>query len=244
MAKRRTKEEEIAYFYVPDIKVTKKLSEEEANHAFRVLRLVPGTLVYITDGQGNLYSAKLDERNPKSAKIADLALVETQVLERPPLQLSMAPTKNIDRVELVVEKLTELGIEKLSLVLTERAIRRKVNLDRMHRIMVAAMKQSEKLSTVEIEVYDSMSDFVSSGNLHEGKYIGYCGEEYPKIELKECFEKGVGSTFLIGPEGDFTPEEVSVATEAGFKAVSLGRERLRVETAALYVGMLHHILND
>lgn len=235
--------EERPYFYEPDILSTLSLGEEEANHAFRVLRLKAGDEVYITDGMGHLYQATLVGSTIKEPIIEGIQLIDELRLTRPRLELAIAPTKNIERIELVLEKLTEVGLERLSLVITERTIRRKVNMERMERVMISAMKQSEKLSTVELRLFDSMRKYLES-DLYEGRFIGYCGLQDKKKNISELFQKGRDNSFLIGPEGDFTPEEVDAAMEKGFQPVSLGNERLRTETAGLYAGILHHILNS
>lgn len=245
MAKSKNdKQVELSYFYVPDILATKRLSEAEAQHALRVLRLQAGTVIHITDGKGRLYTGVLEDgRNPKSATVTDLHLVREDVAYRPYLHVAIAPTKNADRIEWTLEKLVEVGIDKVSFVITDRTIRSRVNMERMERIMVSAMKQSEKLRTVELVLVKSLNEFFDADN-SDRKYIAYCGAEYERKELKDCFTKGRSATYLIGPEGDFTPEEVRDAVRAGYQVVSLGRERLRTETAGLYVGMLHQILND
>lgn len=237
------KQVELSYFYVPDIKETKMLSESEAQHAIRVLRLQTGTLIHITDGQGRLYTGILDGNNPKSATVTDLHLVREELPYRPYLHVAIAPTKNADRIEWTLEKLVEVGVDKVSFVVTDRTIRSRVNMERMERIMVAAVKQSEKLRTVELDMVKGLDEFLKNDE-SDDKFIAYCGAEYERKELKDCFTKGRSATYLIGPEGDFTPEEVRDAVSAGYEVVSLGRERLRTETAGLYVGMLHQILND
>lgn len=233
---------DLPYFYAPDISSSLTLPQDEAKHAFRVLRLEVGENVLITDGLGNLYSAKISNNSLKGQNVTDLVLVETTPPMCPKLEVAIAPTKNIDRIEWSLEKLTEIGITRFSLVVTEHTIRRCVNMERLERIMVAAMKQSEKLRTVELNLFPSLKDYLSQIT-YEGRYIGYCADTFEKRELKETFVSGVDSSFLVGPEGDFTNEEVKLALSYGFKTVSLGSERLRTETAGIYVGILHHILN-
>lgn len=243
MKKSNIAKDERPYFFVPNILSTMRLGEEEANHAFRVLRLESGDQVYITDGIGHLYSATLVGSSVKEPSVENLSLIDEIQLRRPRLELAIAPTKNIDRIELALEKLTEVGIERFSLVITERTIRRKVNMERMERVMVSAMKQSEKLTMVELRIYSSLAEYLAS-DLYEGRFIGYCGEEGEKRLVTDIFQKGRDSSFLIGPEGDFTPGEVDLARKNGFQPVSLGGERLRTETAGIYSGILHHVLNS
>lgn len=243
MKKHKQVTEERPYFFEPDLLLTQRLGEEEANHAFRVLRLKAGDEVYITDGRGHLYSATLVGSSVKEPALEGVQLINELQLSRPRLELTIAPTKNIERIELALEKLTEVGLERLSLVITDRTIRRKVNMERMERVMVSAMKQSEKLSTVELRLYGSMKEYLQS-DIYEGRFIGYCGAQMEKRYITELFRKGLDTSFLIGPEGDFTPEEVALAMAKGFQPVALGDERLRTETAGIYAGMVHHILNS
>lgn len=244
MAKKRDDTDvELSYFYVPEICETMMLSEEEARHALRVLRLQSGTNIRIIDGRGHLYSAVLEGTNPKNATVQNLQLIEEQQELQPSLHVVIAPTKNADRMEWMLEKLVEIGLNQLTFLITNRTIRTKVNMERMERVMIAAMKQSEKLRCTELEVLESWDDFFEQP-MGTARYIAYCGAEYERKELKKCFTHGSSATYLIGPEGDFTPDEVQHAVGEGFLPVSLGRERLRSETAGLYVGMLHRILND
>lgn len=231
------------YFYAPDILETLHLNEEEATHAFKVLRLQNGDQIYITDGKGHLYSAVVLDNNPKVATITDLQLCLRASATAPQLEIAIAPTKNIDRIEWLLEKLTEISIQRLALVITERTIRKRINLERMNRVMVSAMKQSEKLNAVEINLYNSLEEYLSE-HPYPNRYIAYCGDKYNKSELKKVFATEKDTSFLIGPEGDFSESEVEQAIQEGFLPVSLGNERLRTETAGLYVGMLHHILNE
>lgn len=243
MKKSKQTIEERPYFYEPDILANQRLGDEEANHAFRVLRLKAGDEVYIADGRGHLYRATLVGSSVKESVIEGLQLIEELQIKRPRLELAIAPTKNIERIELALEKLTEVGLERLSLVITDRTIRRKVNMERLERVMVSAIKQSEKLSVVELRLFGSMKEYLQS-DLYEGRYIGYCGEQAEKRYITELFQRGKDSSFLIGPEGDFTPDEVVQAIAKGFHPVALGDERLRTETAGIYAGILHHVLNS
>ena len=238
-AKKRKVSSEVAYFYVPDILATKRLSVEEAEHALRVLRMELGDEVRVIDGRGHLYRGILASKNVQSARLEELTLLEECPPSVAPIHLAIAPTKSIDRIEWLLEKLTELGVDRLSLVITERAIRRKVNSERLERIMTSALKQSQRLWDLKIELFSSLQEFLESDLLEPQRYIGYCGEEYERKVLSECFNTGEGSLFLIGPEGDFTPEEVQQAVACGFQPVRLTEQRLRTETAGLYVSMMH-----
>lgn len=233
---------DLPYFYAPNISASLTLPLDEAKHAFKVLRLDVGADILVTDGNGKLFSAKIVNKSFKEQNLSDLRLVYTSPQMLPRLEVAIAPTKNIDRIEWALEKLTEIGITRFSLVITEHTIRRRVNMERLERIVVSAMKQSEKLRTVELNIFTSLKEYLSQ-LAYEGRYIGYCAYIFEKKELRDAFVPGLDNSFLIGPEGDFTREEVELAISYGFNTVSLGSERLRTETAGIYVGILHHILN-
>lgn len=243
-AKKRRVSGDVPYFYSPDIITTKRLSTEEATHAFRVLRMELGDEVRVLDGAGRLYGGRLASKNVESALLSEVTLLESTPPVAAPLHLAIAPTKHIDRIEWLLEKLTELGADRVSLVVTERAVRRKVNMERLERIVICALKQSQRLSLPVLELFSSLEDFLTSSHLEEQRYIGYCGLEYERKVLTECFTTKQGSTFLIGPEGDFTPEEVAGAVATGFAPVVLTEQRLRTETAGLYVAMMHLLRNE
>lgn len=232
---------DVPYFYQPDISETMTLSAEESAHAMRVLRMGVGEPIRITDGRGHLYEGTIGSTS-KVITLHNLNEIELPTVSSPPLHIAIAPTKNADRIEWMAEKLCELGLAKLSIVYTEHTIRRGFNLSRVEKIIVSAMKQSRKVWMTELNSYDSLEDFLRS-DLAPQRLIGYCGEEFERREAANLLERGRDSVFLIGPEGDFSPSEVAASIEAGFVPALFGRERLRTETAGLYAGMLHHILN-
>ncbi len=235
--------EDIPYFYSPDIIEQQQLSGTEAQHAFKVLRLRVGAEIRITDGKGHLYSAILCSNSLSQANLSNIRLIDNDTLYRPKLHIAIAPTKNMDRLEFALEKLTEVGVEFFSIVITEHTIRDRINMERLQKIMVSAMKQSRKLVATKLQMYNSLSEFLET-DLPKGRYIGYCGDYSVKTDICQSFEKNVDSCMLIGPEGDFTMEEVQIASKSGFNVVSLGKERLRTETAAIYAGFVHHIMNN
>lgn len=234
--------EDFPLFIVPDVVQTGVLSEEESHHASRVLRMHPGDRLYVTDGHGALYLAELSSDRGKVLPVHLLESVPDEGRTHPPLHVAVAPLKNADRTEWLLEKLVEVGLASLTLVMTDRTIRKHNNLTRLERVALAAMKQSRKRMMTRLILCDSMQEYLAQ-ELPEQCFIAYCGEEYPKQELAKELEPSKSTAILIGPEGDFTPEEVKTAAAAGFCPVSLGRERLRTETAAIYAGMVHHVLN-
>lgn len=247
MAKRSNKSKkesqgEPPHFYVPGILECCALSEEESHHAINVLRLSEGDIIRITDGQGHLYEGVIASAHRKCTQLASLQERSPKAPSAPPLHIGIAPTKSMDRLEWVLEKLTEVGLASFHIVITEHTIRRKVSLDRLEKIMVSAMKQSRKVHATELHLHASFDRLLQSP-LPQFRYIAYCESEESKADLRDIMTPGEESFYLIGPEGDFSAEEVASAVAHGFKPVALGDERLRTETAALYAGLLHHILN-
>ncbi|GHT39155.1 ribosomal RNA small subunit methyltransferase E [Bacteroidia bacterium] len=236
-------------FYAPDIATSLVLPEAEAQHCVRVLRKQAGENIDITDGKGHFYTAEITDAHPKHCAVR---IVETRI--QPPLwhnrvEIAIAPTKNIDRIEWFAEKATEIGIDKITLLKTHHSERRDVKTDRIHKILVSAMKQSQKATLPEIQGMTDFKRFV--GQPFEGqKYIAHCNEGEKPL-LSTLYGEGIAdqarndnALILIGPEGDFSEEEVAEALKHGFQAVSLGDSRLRTETAALYALQTIHIVNQ
>lgn len=232
---------DLPYFYQPNLLEVLALTAEESSHAVRVLRLRVGDRVRVTDGRGHLYEASI-MGGTKEVVLGGLEEISIAPSPIPPLHIAIAPTKNIDRIEWMVEKLCEAGLSRLSIVNTAHTVRRSVNLSRIEKVIISAMKQSRKLYMTDLYQYGSVEEFLDSP-LGGQRFIGYCGEGFERRELAHAFTKGCESVFMIGPEGDFSGEEVRAAVNMGFVPATFGRERLRTETAGLYAGMLHHILN-
>lgn len=221
-------------FYAPDIAAPLyTLGEEESKHCVRVLRMGEGDTLYLTDGRGSLYRARIVEAAPKRCTVE---VVETiPDYERLPYGLTMAvaPTKNIDRFEWFLEKATEVGVTRIVPLLCDHSERRSVNDERARRIVVAAMKQSLKAFLPRLDPMTPFAEFVSATEAPV-RLIAHCAESgTPKAYLPRAVEKGGENVILIGPEGDFSPEEINFALENRFRAVTLGRQRLRTETAAV-----------
>ena len=231
---------ETRYFYVPDAASTNELPAEEAAHASRVLRLESGDEVFLIDGAGCFFKAQLTLVT-KSRCLYD-------IVERLPqektwhgrIAIAMAPTKVIDRVEWTLEKATEIGVDEFSLLNCTFSERRNVKLERLDKIVVAAVKQSRKAWKPLLNDLQSFEHFVKQPRKGV-KYIAHCYAEIDKKDLYNeltqlnCDEE---VTILIGPEGDFSIEEVRLAMSQGYVSVSLGQSRLRTETAALAATMI------
>ena len=221
----------MALFYVPDIAERWELSEEEAAHALRVLRLSIGAELDITDGKGNLYKSVISSIAGKHCYVEAKKILPMPKGWNGNIHIAVAPTKNMDRMEWFAEKATEIGLDTLTFLNCRFSERKVVKNDRVERIVVSAMKQSLKYSKPVVDEMIDFKKFISQDRPGE-KYIAHCHDD-EKTFLKEIHVAGNDATVLIGPEGDFSPEEVKMAMEAGYKPISLGNSRLRTETAAL-----------
>ena len=220
------------------------LGKEEARHCFQVLRMKRGERIAIVDGAGGYHTAELIEADKKNC-IARIEESQLEFKKRPfHLHIGIAPTKNSSRLEWFLEKATEIGIDELSLVLCRHSERKTVREDRLEKILVAAMKQSERAYLPHLNALQPLSSFLKtqSTGAHQ-KFIGYCADDV-KTLLQQNYQSGQDVCILIGPEGDFSPAEVNLAMECGFQPISLGESRLRTETAGLVACHTINLLNQ
>jgi len=211
------------------------LNEEESKHCVRVLRKEVGDLIELLDGKGGGYVGEILSANPKKC-----SLRITRYIFHPPtvaVHLAVAPTKNMDRMEWLVEKATELGCTHFSFLQTKRTERSTVNLERLTKIAIAAMKQSKRTYLPRLDSPVPLAEFVRS---FPGGWMAHCLDQEKRQELNTSVERRI----LIGPEGDFTEEEIATALSNGYKAFSLGEARLRTETAALKSVMMLELLGE
>lgn len=229
-------------FYTPDIATTLELPQDEAAHAIRVLRLTEGSEVMLTDGKGSFYRAEIDMISGKRCYVRIVETITPDPLWRGHLHLAMAPTKNMDRIEWFAEKATEIGFDELTFLDCRFSERRVVKTERVEKILVSAMKQSLKPTLPMLNGMTPFDKFVSQP--FEGqKFIAHCYEG-EKEALLQALQPGENALVLIGPEGDFSPEEVQKAMTYGFRPITLGRSRLRTETAALVAVHMMNIVNS
>lgn len=221
-------------FYTPDLSGEEYiLSPEESKHCVRVLRFTEGEPVSLVDGRGNWCEGVIDKADPKGCRVKITGKKE-QYGRRPfHLHLAIAPTKNIDRIEWMLEKCTEIGIDEISLLNTDHSERKVVKEERLEKVIIAAMKQSLKAYLPRLNPMAGFREFVASCTETQ-KLIAHC-REGEKKRLDEVYIPGNDVVILIGPEGDFSEEEVNEAGKYGFVPVSLGTSRLRTETAGLVV---------
>ena len=232
----------MALFYVPDIAERWELSEEEAAHALRVLRSNIGDELYIPDGKGNLYKSVISSIAGKHCYVEAKEILPMPKGWNGDIHIAVAPTKNMDRIEWLAEKATEIGLDAITFLNCRFSERKVVKCDRVERIVVSAMKQSLKYSKPLVGEMTDFKKFISQERPGE-KYIAHCYDGEKNL-LKDIHPAGNDATILIGPEGDFSPEEVKMAMEAGYKPVSLGNSRLRTETAALAACHIFMLKNE
>lgn len=221
----------MALFYVPDIAGSWELSDEEAAHALRVLRIAVGDALDITDGRGNLYRTEVASIAGKHCYVKAVEPVPVPKNWNGTFHLAIAPTKNMDRIEWLAEKATEIGLDAITFLNCRFSERKVVKCDRVERIVVSAMKQSLKYCKPVVGEMIDFKKFVSAER-PGAKFIAHCYDS-ERVLLKEVLPLGEDVTLLVGPEGDFSPEEVEMAIKAGYRPVSLGSSRLRTETAGL-----------
>ncbi|WP_319589935.1 16S rRNA (uracil(1498)-N(3))-methyltransferase [uncultured Draconibacterium sp.] len=230
-------------FYVPTISGAEViLNETESKHAIRVLRLNEGDQIELIDGKGGFYRARITDANPKKCK---LSIIDSQTefgKKDFHLHIAIAPTKNIDRTEWFLEKCTEIGIDEITPLLSEHSERKVIKPERLEKILVSAMKQSVKAYLPKLNELTKFSDLLQQAT-ETKKYIAHCNEG-EKPHLKNVIKSGENVLILIGPEGDFSPEEVDMALQSGFNAISLGDARLRTETAGVVACHIVNLAND
>lgn len=233
-------------FYAPDIETDTSLPEVESGHCCRVLRMKEGDTIHAVDGKGFAYECVITDANPKKTELDIISRSEEKRHWEPRITLAVAPTKNIDRMEWLLEKATEIGIDRIIFLKCARSERKDIKNDRLNKILVSAMKQSMKATLPEFCGMKTLKEFIKDLDSSKDeiiKIMGYCSEKFPRKELVNVYEQGKDVTLLIGPEGDFSPEEVEMSVKAGFIPATFGNTRLRTETAALYALATIHVIN-
>ncbi|RRB06996.1 16S rRNA (uracil(1498)-N(3))-methyltransferase [Larkinella rosea] len=228
-------------FYQPETESHSFLSEEESRHCVKTLRLAKDAVIDVTDGAGKRHKCVIETADPRRCSFR---IVETSVEQPRPyrIHLAVAPTKNTDRLEWLVEKAVELGVDQFSFFVSQHSERRMMKTDRLEKIAVAAMKQSLQLFK---PVIDPIIDFKTVLTLlADQRFLAHLPENEPAGSLLKTASPGGTTLVLIGPEGDFSTNEIRQARENGFKMVTLGATRLRTETAALAACHIIHLIND
>ena len=234
---------EIRYFYVPNAASVGELPEDEAKHAVRVLRLQSGDRMVLVDGEGGLFDADVSVASGKHCLYNILETLPYEREWRGRISLAIAPTKMMDRMEWMAEKATEIGFDEINFLDCKFSERKTLRTDRVERIVVSAMKQSHKACKPVVNEMCGFKEFVSKER--EGrKFIAHCYEEVARRDLFDelsAMDAETPVTVLVGPEGDFSIDEVRLAMEHGYESISLGRSRLRTETAGLSAVMMANL---
>jgi 16S rRNA (uracil1498-N3)-methyltransferase len=221
-------------FYDPTLQPgTHQLREAEAKHAFQVLRKKVGDHLDLVDGKGSWFTAEVTAISKREC-LLDVTLVRQEPEKRAKHQLHLlvAPTKNIDRFEWILEKATEIGVDFIQPILTEHSERKHIRNDRLERVLEAAMKQSLRAWKPELGELLPFEEAIKQPHLNHVRYLAYLGAEGTPL-LRDACEKGDYVSIAIGPEGGFSPAEAKLARSVGYEYVSLGPNRLRTETAAI-----------
>ena len=230
-------------FYTPDISGnTFTLVETESKHCIRVLRLEKGNEITLVDGRGGFFTAEISDPNPKRCSVKVVKSELNYGLRNFQVHVAIAPTKNIERIEWFLEKATEIGIDRVTPLLCRYSERKEIKTDRLEKVMVSAMKQSLKAYLPQLDPMTRFGDFVSQP--FEGqKFIAHCDEQQRDLLTSNVLPRE-NYLILIGPEGDFSAEEIELAIQAGFRPVSLGESRLRTETAGLVACHTFNLMNQ
>ncbi|MDF0717442.1 16S rRNA (uracil(1498)-N(3))-methyltransferase [Muricauda sp. 334s03] len=232
-------------FYNPSLDNSAKqfvFPPDESKHIARVLRKSEGDIVHITNGKGYLFEAEILEPDQKRCK-AHIISQSKSIPRRYKLRMVVAPTKMNDRYEWFLEKATEIGVDEITPIICDHSERKTIKLERMERVLQSAMKQSLQTFLPRINPPISGQEFLESDNSVGLKFIAHC-QKGEKMELKRKVIADNDVTILIGPEGDFSKKEIDMAKEKGYIPVSLGRNRLRTETAAIVACTTVAIINN
>lgn len=238
---------EARYFYVPNAALETELPAEEAVHATRVLRLKEGDELFLMDGEGYFYQAEVALATSKKCLYTIKGTLKQDLVWRGKIHLAIAPTKDMGRIEWMTEKATEVGFDEISFLDCKFSERKTLRVDRIEKIVVSAMKQSRKGWKPIVNPMTPFHSFIENCSNNGRKYICHCYQEIPRadfftvISQENLSSSGEDITVLVGPEGDFSIDEVRFALEHGFESVTLGNSRLRTETAGLSAVMMSQL---
>lgn len=218
-------------FFIPDLgPAIVELPEEEAGHALRVLRLADGARITLVDGRGTRALADLSISGKRGAMAHIVSREHVPDARRSGIHLAVAPTKAIDRFEWLLEKATEIGVDRITPLITARTERGRLRRDRSEKILISAMKQSRRAWLPTLDAATTWEHFIGA-DLPPQRLFGWC--EGTPVDLARAYDPSREAVIVIGPEGDFTHEEAGELRSRGFTAVGLGTARLRTETAAI-----------
>ncbi len=229
-------------FYCPEIQQAAVLSGEESQHAVRVLRLQAGDEIELVDGAGGYYKAVVVNPHPRHCEFEIKETFFEFGKRDYRIHIAIAPTKNIERLEWFIEKCTEIGVDEITPIICRYSERKIVKPERLEKMIVSAAKQSLKAYFPVLRPMCTFSDFIRKSTDYQ-KFIAHCYDN-EKQSLQQVYEKLKDALILIGPEGDFSPDEVEKAVQSGFRPVSLGNSRLRTETAGIVACHTITLINE
>ncbi len=230
-------------FYAPDIESTGELPESESAHCCRVLRMKEGDEISVVDGRGNRFRCVILSADSRHTSVEIMEKESVSKTWRGEITLAVAPTKNSDRMEWLLEKVVEMGVDRIVLLKCRRSERKGMKTDRLVKVMVSAMKQSLKTRLPELVEMTDFKSFVGSVPQDVQRFFGYCDDNFERKEFVDIYRPDAPVVIMIGPEGDFSTEEVELAANSGFIPVTFGESRLRTETAGVYAVAAVHVLD-
>lgn len=229
-------------FYAPDIETTLTLPQSDSQHCVRVLRMQPGDELEVIDGRGHRFRCVLADAHSKHAAVEIIEKTDMPLSWPQRITVAVAPTKHMDRMEWMVEKLTEIGVNRIIPLLCQRSERKGIKTERLEKIAVSAMKQSLKSVLPVISPMTSLRNVISEFNGTQ-RFVAYCDPSVPRHDLCNAYHPATDAVIMIGPEGDFSPDEIASALSCGWIPVTLGDNRLRTETAAIVACDTFHIVD-
>lgn len=230
-------------FYAPDIAINPILPESDSQHCVRVLRMKEGDTLEVIDGKGHRYTCRLIEAHAKRAHVEIIEKQDVPLSWQNNITIAVAPTKHLDRMEWMVEKLTEIGVNRIIPLLCRYSERKELKIERLEKIAISAMKQSLKTVLPIIDVMTPIKDVITK-QMYDQRFIAYCDTSIPRKLLSAEYKANKDTLILIGPEGDFSTEEINMTLNSGYEPISLGDNRLRTETAAIVACDTCHIINQ
>ena len=230
-------------FYAPDIETTLTLPQSDSQHCVRVLRMQAGDELEVIDGHGHRFRCILVDAHSKHASVEILERTEMPLPWSQQITVAVAPTKHMDRMEWMVEKLTEIGVNRIVPLLCARSERKEIKVERLEKIAVSAMKKSLKSVLPQILPMTPVKQVLTS-YADAMRFIAYCDRSVPRVSLAQKYTPATDTIVMIGPEGDFSPDEIKIALDHGWIPVTLGDNRLRTETAAITACDTFHIIDQ
>lgn len=230
-------------FYAPEIASTLMLPESDSQHCIRVLRMREGDEIEVIDGKGHSYRCRIIAAHQKRTAVEIVESRDEPLCWPQRITVGVAPTKHLDRMEWMVEKLTEIGVNEIVPLRCDRSERKEIKTERLEKIAVSAMKQSLKATLPVVREMTPIDGFLRSCDA-EQRFIAYCDPSIPRFDLSSLYRPLTDAAIIIGPEGDFSPEEIRLALDCGWQPATLGDNRLRTETAAIVACDTFHIIDS